>query len=226
MAKAAQGSLLQIGDGGAPQTWLDVAAVLEVSGPAVARLLLETTDLAATGPGFSSVGPAPVQATFRCLFDPDEATHDTVIDRSLDGVSSNWRLHLSDFGTELEGTVIAATDKWTTAAAHGWETGQPVRLRNAAGALPASTPQVVAGTTYYARVVDADEVTLHLTAADAVANANIINFTGTGTGTHYLARGERWTFAARVRSAGPGVRRLEWIEGTVTLEIAGAVAVA
>jgi hypothetical protein len=54
------------------------------------------------------------------------------------------------------------------------------------GALPASTPTLNPDSPYYAHVIDANEITLHTSAADAATGNNPINFSGTGTGTMFL----------------------------------------
>lgn len=76
-----------------------------------------------------------------------------------------------------------------TATAHGLTTADDVLLHvSTGGALPAATPTLSTTARYYVRVIDANTVTLHPTAADATNNTNTINFTGAGTGTLYLDR--------------------------------------
>ena len=81
-------------------------------------------------------------------------------------------------------TVNASTDVWTTAFAHGLATGDPVSFATT-GTLPASTPQIAAGTTYYVSVASASttQFTVFTTAANATAGTNPIDFTSAGTGT-------------------------------------------
>lgn len=62
-------------------------------------------------------------------------------------------------------------------------------LQHATGAaVLASTPALYVGTTYYARVNDANSITIHLTAAAAIAGTGAVDITGAGNGTtrvHY-----------------------------------------
>lgn len=79
----------------------------------------------------------------------------------------------------LPTTVVAATDVFTSSVAHGYETGNKVRLGAAAGgALPTG---ISATTDYYLRVISTTTFTLHPTLADAEANTNIVDATNTGT---------------------------------------------
>ncbi len=76
----------------------------------------------------------------------------------------------------------------TTAAPHGFYDGEPVKLGAGTGALPTSSPQVVAGTalggtTYHVHVVDSTNVVLYTTAANAITagatgRINLTNVTG------------------------------------------------
>jgi hypothetical protein len=71
-----------------------------------------------------------------------------------------------------------------TAAAHGLTTAQgPIRLSNSGGALPTG---LSSSTPYFARVIDANTITLHPSAADATGNTNIAAFSDNGTGTHTM----------------------------------------
>jgi hypothetical protein len=84
--------------------------------------------------------------------------------------------------TAQEFTTTHATELVTTAAAHGFQTGDRVRLTNAGGALPAG---YAAATTYY--VIRVSATTLKLAASDADATAGTpVAITGDGTGTHSI----------------------------------------
>lgn len=63
---------------------------------------------------------------------------------------------------------------------HGYSTTQAVTVQNPNGALPAGLTE---GTTYYVRNIDANNFTLHDTAAHATANTNAIAITNAGTGS-------------------------------------------
>ncbi len=102
--------------------------------------------------------------------------------------------------TVEEAIYFLLADDATTAAllsTHGLATADAVTLTTTTADLP---DPLVIGTTYYARAVSGTTVTLHLTAADASANLNIINITDAGTGTHTCIptghRHEAFTFTA------------------------------
>lgn len=79
-------------------------------------------------------------------------------------------------------TVANATDIWSSTA-HGYASGEAVRLSNSGGALPAGTDNA---TTYYVGRIDADTFYLYDTEANALAGGATgrINASGDGTGTH------------------------------------------
>lgn len=81
-------------------------------------------------------------------------------------------------------TVANATDIWTSSA-HGFVSGEAVRLTNSGGALPAGTDAV---TTYFVGKIDADTFYLYDTLANALAGGATgrVNATGDGTGTHSI----------------------------------------
>jgi len=62
-------------------------------------------------------------------------------------------------------------------------TGARLRLRNVGGALPAATPSLAGATDYYAVRVSDDSVKLSDTNAHALAGTNIVDLTGSGSGT-------------------------------------------
>jgi len=79
-------------------------------------------------------------------------------------------------------TFTAATTDICTATAHGFTTGDRVRLTNSGGALPAG---LAASTDYYVIKLTAD--TFKLATSDALATAGTaVDVTGTGTGTHSI----------------------------------------
>ena len=86
-------------------------------------------------------------------------------------------------------TFTAATTDIVTATAHGYVTGDRVRLTNSGGALPAG---LAAATDYYVIRLTAD--TFKLAASDALATAGTaVDITGTGTGTHSIVGYENVT---------------------------------
>ncbi len=106
----------------------------------------------------------------------------------LDGASTVIRIsqiRISDVTVEGLNAVNASVidtvaDTITTATAHGLTTEAGVRLITS-GSLPGGLQG--APDTYWARVIDATQITLHPTQADALANTNLVDITSAGTGT-------------------------------------------
>jgi hypothetical protein len=85
--------------------------------------------------------------------------------------------------------TVEVTDDEITVTAHGIEASDTEpgivngKLTNSGGALPAGLEE---NRYYYLRVVDADTLTLHTTAAGALDNTDRVDITGDGTGTTTL----------------------------------------
>jgi hypothetical protein len=108
--------------------------------------------------------------------------------------------------------VVPGTDQITYAADHRmtgkFATGDLVNVRAYPGtALPSPLAE---GTDYYARKIDNKNLTLHQTAADAIANANAIDLTTSGSGSFLMSDPERvgdsrrWSFFAEVLAPNSG----------------------
>ena len=152
---------------------------------------------------------------------PSDATHQQVLtDR---GVSRSWRITLPDFGaTSVDvSSIDTGTDIITAVASHGLTEAHPVKL-STTGTLPTSTPQVVSGNLYYAEVVDADELVLHTTSADAVAATNDIDFSTSGSGTHTILKPSVVTFTGFVSAFSPTAAVDAALTGTVTITVSGS----
>lgn len=80
-------------------------------------------------------------------------------------------------------TVVTTGTDTLTAVAHGLTTGDRFRLRNVGGALPAATPALAGATDYFAIRTGADTLKISDTNAHALAGTNIVDLTGTGSGT-------------------------------------------
>lgn len=134
--------------------------------------------------------------------------------------------HTVHFHTVPCANVDQGNEEWDTAdtSAHEIVTGQPVRVAVVTGGvLPASTPQVAAETTYYASYQTADTLSLHLTNANAVADAATIDFTGAGTAWFFAAPGTIFRFEAQPVSCTPTGSRGEQATASFVLNITGAV---
>jgi hypothetical protein len=77
-------------------------------------------------------------------------------------------------------SINTTTEEVTCSAAHGLATGDPVLITVDSGG---SQPGGSSGTTqYFARSTGTTTLTLHNTAADALANTNLLNFSSGGSG--------------------------------------------
>ena len=87
-------------------------------------------------------------------------------------------------GSRRAATAIDVATDQVTCGTHGLTTGQEVVATALLGTrFPTATPALHDGGPYYVRAVSTTVVKLYLTAADAIADANSIDFTGTiGTG--------------------------------------------
>lgn len=103
-AKSSFGTLLQMGDGGAPEAFTTVAEVLDISGPELARDTEEVTNHSSPSgyEEFISTIKRSGEVTFPINFIPGHATHDQstgLIALIESGVLKNWRLILSTTGS-------------------------------------------------------------------------------------------------------------------------------
>lgn len=117
------------------------------------------------------------------------------------------------FTVDVSNAVDTATDE-VTAADHGITQGtntaevQVAQFRNTGGALPTG---LVAGRSYFVRVVDADTITLHTSAAGALDNTNRVTVSGDGSGSSFLD----WGINRYPASTYPWANRYDLIEGSV-----------
>jgi hypothetical protein len=112
----------------------------------------------------------------------------------------------------------AATDRLLFASAHGLTTGDgPFRATNTGGGLPAG---IGAGTDYWAIVMDADEVKLATSYANALAGT-AVDVTTAGTGTHSLAAAANAIKAGGGATAG-SANGSKFVPAATVCTIAGA----
>ncbi|MEX0271402.1 hypothetical protein AB3R30_19865 [Leptolyngbyaceae cyanobacterium UHCC 1019] len=91
---------------------------------------------------------------------------------------------IANSGVALSSVPVSAintsTEIITTSAPHGMSTGEPVMLTtDSGGSSPGGTSISII---YFARVLSTTTLTIHTTAADAIANTSIINITSAGSG--------------------------------------------
>ncbi len=195
------GALLQLSDGGGTPVYTTIAEVTGITPLDLERDPIDVTshDSGSGGREFI-VGLLKATLQIGLNFLPNNATQRTLTTNINQTTYANYfgtyRVVWPDSVTALTGTVNTTTDVWTTAT-HGWNTVQPIRF-STTGALPASTPQIVAGVFYYAGVTGTTTFKAYPTSADALASTNAIDFTGAGTGTHTVSSGTSWVFSANV----------------------------
>lgn len=103
-------------------------------------------------------------------------------------------------------TAVNTGTEALTATAHGLTTGDRFRLRNVGGALPAATPTLTAATDYFAIVVDANTIKISDTNAHASAGTNIVNLTGSGSGTTTIEYGLPYCIPTALAAAGTQIK--------------------
>jgi hypothetical protein len=123
------GTLLQIGDGGGPETFTTIGEVKDISGPSLALDTEDATSHDSTD-GWEVLVPTILRSgevTFDINFDPDEGTHDITTGLLADEVAKTLR-HFKLIFPDLTSTEWAFSAYVT-----GFETSAPV-----AGVLGAS----------------------------------------------------------------------------------------
>lgn len=86
------------------------------------------------------------------------------------------------------------------------QTGDRLRLRNVGGALPAATPSLAAVTDYFAVRVSDDAIKLSDTNAHALAGTNIVDLTGSGSGTTTIEFGLPYCLPTASAAAGTQIK--------------------
>ena len=115
----------------------------------------------------------------------------------------------------LERTFVSAdintTNNRITETGHGYTTGDTVVFSAEGGVSPSP---LVDGYYYFVRAVDANTITLHSSAADAVSNSNIVDITTTGT------VGDAGFFkTTRTSPVGPIIRRITAIGSDTQISV-------
>jgi len=230
-AVSAFSTLLQISDDvAAPATgWTSIAEITNVS-IALEGTSIEVTHMESTGAWKEFIsGLKGATVTFGMNFIIAGATHVGLITQlsttSAAAATREYRILWSDYGAVSKtATVITATNVWTAASNHGWQTGQRVKVTSS-GTFPATNPAggLISGGFAYIGRVDADEFKLYPTSADAVAGTNEFDFTSTGSGTHTITSGSRWLFSAQIMEGPtPNFDSNDRVSATCTLKVTGA----
>lgn len=231
-AISAWGTLLQLSDGVAsPSTgWTSIAEVTNLS-LNLSRGSIEVTHLDSPEAWKEFIAGMPeAEVTFGLNYLPSAATQVSLTAATTTNTAANvklqYRILWPDYGyTTQTATVVSATDVWTTAGSHGWQTGQRVKTTTS-GTLPTTSPAsgITAGKTIYIGRTGATTLKMYPTSADAVAGTNALDFTNTGSGTHTLSGGSWAQFYANI-TAGPNPQHSpnDRASASVTMKVTGQV---
>lgn len=222
-AKSAYKTQIQISDGASPPVYTTIAEVKDIQGPSITVDTIDVTSHDSVD-GFREFVAGMIdgaEVTLDCNLIADA----TQLDR-LDGLmdrdpADNIRAYRIVFPDDSDTKTATVSGTTWTATAHGFRTAHPVRF-STSGALPAA---VIAGKWYFARRINADTFSIHLTAAAAVANTGAINSATAGTGTHTVKSGTRFEFSASTTGFEPGSPADGAHSVSITLKVTGVVTV-
>ena len=223
---AAQGTLLQYGDGGAPEAFSSVSHVKSITGPAISNAVVEVTALDDLGKEYISSGLYHGgEVTFTMVFDPLEGSNQLSLAVRDSDTILNWALCWPNFAeNELAfavGDVNVTPADTITENAHGLHTGQPIRFSS--DGTPEDLPDpLVSNVTYYVIWVDANTYAVAATNALAIAGTKI-TLTDAGTGNHSAWHGDKYLFAGNALSCTPSGAVGGAIEGSMTLNVTGTL---
>jgi hypothetical protein len=102
-------------------------------------------------------------------------------------------------------TAVDTANEKLTATAHGLLTGDRFRLRNVGGALPAATPSLAMATDYFAILVDANNIKVATSSANAFAGT-AVDLTGSGSGTTTIEYGLPYCIPTALAAAGTQIK--------------------
>lgn len=224
-AVSAYGMTLQLSSG---STFISIAEVRSISEVGAERDFIEATHLLSPQKFKEYIAGliGSTDVTLEMNYIVQDTTHKDYLanlqQQTVANIFRTYRLCLTDYGAKaLTGTVSGST--WTTAT-HGWSTAQPITFTTT-GVLPTSSPQIVAGSLYFAAKASGTTLTVYPTPQDAIAATNQITFSTAGTGTHTINGGSMLTFSGAFKNAklsGPVADKLSI---SATLKVTGTAPV-
>ena len=220
-ATKSQGALFQYGDGsGPPEKYTTLGGVHSISGPGLSAETIDVTALDDTARAYISDGVEGAEVSLEIHWEANSAAQLAFITRLEAGTQATYQIAWPNRTANTAAcSAVNTTTERITSATHGMVTGEPVQLSSIGFT---SVPQVAAATTYYVARVDANDFTLHLTNAAAVAGSDAINFTD-GTETATLSRVDVWNFEGQVSSADPSASLGDSHGLSLTMQVTGAV---
>jgi len=214
-AVAAAGTFLQYGDGSAQYT--NIAEVTNIDGAALTRDTFNTTYHGGAWQEMVAGLPDGGEFSIDLNWLPADATQQQM-HTDLTGVLRNYRITFPNYGAS---TATFTTDFGTDNrldVTHAMLTGEPFRVTTS-NTLPAG---LAIDTTYYARVIDADEITAHTSSAGAVADTGEVALTSDGTGTHTVQKVTNWVVPALITALSPSAPVDGKLAATATFKVTGA----
>jgi hypothetical protein len=222
-ALVAYGTILQIGQGGSPLTYLSVAEIRSITPAGIERDMIEVTHmespLAFKEFLAAMLDGVPVDMGLNYL--PADPSHQQMLAALVQSDPADqvnaYRTVFPDFGA----TSVTATESggtWTTGSPHGFATPQPIILATT-GALPAP---LLPGQRYWCNVLGTSTFALFNNSSDAANNTNAISLSG-GSGTQTVYGGSAVTFSGIFQKAKPGGETTTQLKIDSTLKVTGPV---
>lgn len=219
------GTILQLSNAGSPATYTGILEIRSISPPDIERDMIEVTHNESPGGwkeflgGMIDGGEVGIELNFL----PGNATHKdmlaNLVQQTVANVFRPYRIVFPDYGASSY-TVTVSSGTFTTGSTHGWNTPQPIAF-STSGALPTTSPQIVAGVQYWAVRASGTTFTLYPTQADAIAATNQITGGSGGSGTHNALGGSVCTFTGAFKTAKPTGSVTTQLGITATLKVTG-----
>ena len=214
-ATAAPGCFLQANDGS--DNYTTMAEVTNIGGASLTRETVDVTYHGGTWGEHIAALPDAGELSLDINWLPANATQ-TQMETDLVGAKRTYRICFNNYGaTTASFTTDYGTDDRLDIT-HGMLTGEPFRVTTTT-ALPAG---LAIDTTYYAKVVDSDEITVHTTSAGAVAGTGAVELTDDGTGTQTAQKVTTWILPGLITALTPAGPVDGKLAATASFKITGA----
>lgn len=149
----------------------------------------------------AAILPTPIQSSRIYRAVPNGPTSFLIYDNEDDATLGENVINVSDAGATIKLRTlqqIFPVTKLVFGVPHNVVTGDQITVENSGGSLP---EPLLPGVAYFARVINANELTLHENLADTSTGANPITLTTVGTGTNSILK----TIPASVAGGGSSI---------------------